>query len=123
FVGAMITPPLAGVLPESIGHAGGEGQHRLEIISVTIALTGLILAVLLYAGERTLVSRIARSAPGQALGAWWYAAWGFDWLYDRLVVRPYLALATLLRRDPLDQGLGVIPRGAREGHVLLGRLQ
>ena len=123
FVGAMITPPLAGVLPESIGHAGGEGQHRLEIISVTIALTGLILAVLLYAGERTLVSRIARSAPGRALGAWWYAAWGFDWLYDRLVVRPYLALATLLRRDPLDQGLGVIPRAAREGHVLLGRLQ
>ncbi len=30
FVGALITPPLAGVLPESVGHAGGEAKHSLN---------------------------------------------------------------------------------------------
>ncbi|ASK35244.1 NADH-quinone oxidoreductase subunit L [Alcanivorax sp. N3-2A] len=123
FVGALITPPLAGVLPESVGHGGGAGQHQLEILSVAIALTGVVLALLLYAGERTLVTRIANSAPGRFLGRWWYAAWGFDWLYDHLFVRPYLWLAALLRRDPLDRTLNLIPRAARGGHELLSRSQ
>src|SRR5690606_14706629 len=36
FVGASITPPLAGVLPQSVGHAGGEGRVGLEIKSAAI---------------------------------------------------------------------------------------
>jgi len=38
FVGAMIVPPLHGVLPQSVGHAGGEAKHSLEIASGAIAL-------------------------------------------------------------------------------------
>jgi hypothetical protein len=30
FIGALIVPPLAGVLPESVGHAGGDAQHSLK---------------------------------------------------------------------------------------------
>ena len=44
FIGAMITPPLAGVLPQSVGHAGGEAKHSLEIASGAIALAGILLA-------------------------------------------------------------------------------
>ena len=41
FVGALITPPLAGVLPESVGHAGGEAKHSLELASGAIAIAGI----------------------------------------------------------------------------------
>ncbi|WP_017938311.1 NADH-quinone oxidoreductase subunit L [Zestomonas thermotolerans] len=116
FVGALITPPLAGVLPESIGHAGGEGKHSLEIASGAIAVAGILLAALLFLGKRSLVSAIAASAPGRFLSTWWFAAWGFDWLYDKLFVKPYLLLCRLLGRDPIDRTIGVIPRLARGGH-------
>ena len=116
FVGALISPPLAGVLPQSVGHAGGEAQHSLEIASGAIAIAGILLAAMLFLGKRRLVSAIATSAPGRFLGAWWYAAWGFDWLYDLLFVKPYLLICRLLGRDPLDHAIGLIPASVRSSH-------
>src|SRR5690606_40664945 len=103
FVGAWITPPLAGVLPQSVGHAGGEGRVGLEILSAAIAVAGVLLAAWLYLGNRTLVERVGNSAPGRILTALWFAAWGFDWLDDKVFVQPYLWLTRILRRDPLDR--------------------
>ncbi|WP_252275107.1 NADH-quinone oxidoreductase subunit L [Pseudomonas subflava] len=123
FVGALITPPLAGVLPQSIGHAGGEAKHSLEIASGAIALAGILLAALLFLGQRRFVSAVAASAPGRFLSAWWFAAWGFDWLYDKLFVQPYLLICRLLGRDPIDQTIGLVPRLARGGNATLARLQ
>ncbi|SDL05453.1 NADH dehydrogenase subunit L [Pseudomonas delhiensis] len=119
FIGALITPPLSGVLPESVGHAGGEAQHSLEIASGAIALAGILLAGLLFLGKRRFVSALAKSAPGRFFGTWWYHAWGFDWLYDKLFVKPYLLICRLLGRDPIDQTLVLVPLSARGGHTLL----
>ncbi|HBP5740479.1 NADH-quinone oxidoreductase subunit L [Pseudomonas aeruginosa] len=119
FVGALITPPLAGVLPESVGHAGGEAKHSLELASGAIAIAGILLAALLFLGQRRFVSSLAKSAPGRFFGTWWYHAWGFDWLYDKLFVKPYLLLCQLLGRDPIDRTLGVVPFSVRGGHNLL----
>lgn len=123
FVGALITPPLAGVLPQSIGHAGGEAKHGLEIASGAIALAGILLAALLFLGKRTFATTVAQSAPGRFLSAWWFAAWGFDWLYDKLFVQPYLLICRLLGRDPIDLSIGLVPRLARGGNAVLARAQ
>ncbi|MDU9400731.1 NADH-quinone oxidoreductase subunit L [Pseudomonas sp. zfem003] len=123
FIGALITPPLAGVLPQSVGHAGGEAKHSLEIASGAIALAGILLAALLFLGKRRFVSAVAQSAPGRFLGAWWYAAWGFDWLYDKLFVKPYLLATRLLGNDPIDSSIGLIPRLVRGGNGMLSSSQ
>ncbi|WP_010483895.1 NADH-quinone oxidoreductase subunit L [Pseudomonas sp. S9] len=121
FIGALITPPLAGVLPESVGHAGGDAQHRLELASGLIAIAGILLAALLFLGQRRVASAIASSAPGRFLSAWWFAAWGFDWLYDWLFVKPYLLITRLLARDPFDRTISIIPRSTRIAHLALSR--
>ncbi len=121
FIGAWITPPLAGVLPESAGHAGGEAKHSLEIVSGCIALAGILLAAMLFLGKRSFVTSVANSAPGRFLSAWWFAAWGFDWLYDKIFVQPYLFLCRVLARDPIDGAIGIVPRLARGGHGVLSR--
>jgi len=122
-IGAMITPPLHGVLPQSVGHAGGEAKHSLEIASGAIALAGILLAALLFLGKRRVVTAIANSGIGRLLSAWWFAAWGFDWIYDKLFVKPYLAISHVLRKDPLDQTIGLIPRMAKGGHTSLSRTE
>ncbi|MNN57116.1 NADH-quinone oxidoreductase subunit L [compost metagenome] len=119
----MIVPPLHGVLPQSVGHAGGEAKHSLEIASGAIAIAGILLAAMLFLGKRRLVTAIANSAPGRLLSAWWFAAWGFDWIYDKLFVKPYLLIVRILRRDPIDRSIGLIPRMAKGGHSAMSRTE
>ncbi|MBF7140730.1 MULTISPECIES: NADH-quinone oxidoreductase subunit L [Pseudomonas] len=123
FVGAWIHPPLAGVLPESAGHAGGEAKHSLEIASGAIALAGILLAALLFLGKRRFVTAIANSGLGRVLSAWWFAAWGFDWIYDKLLVKPYLWISHVLRRDPMDRGIGLVPRLVKGGNAAMSRTE
>ncbi|WP_058912777.1 NADH-quinone oxidoreductase subunit L [Entomohabitans teleogrylli] len=100
FVGALITPPLAGVLPES--HFGHDGKMALEVTSGVVAIIGILIAAGLWLGKRRLVAAVADSGPGRLLSTWWYNAWGFDWLYDKVFVKPFLGIAWLLKSDPLN---------------------
>ncbi|CAJ0998227.1 NADH-quinone oxidoreductase subunit L [Sodalis praecaptivus] len=100
FIGAWITPPLAGVLPA--GEFGHDGKLALEITSGAVAIIGIGLAAALWLGQRRWVNAVAASAPGRFFSVWWFHAWGFDWLYDKVFVKPYLAIARLLARDPLN---------------------
>ncbi|MDH1631078.1 NADH-quinone oxidoreductase subunit L [Pseudomonas mosselii] len=123
FIGAWIHPPLAGVLPESAGHAGGEAKHSLEIASGAIAIAGILLSAMLFLGKRRFVTAVANSGIGRVLSAWWFAAWGFDWIYDKLFVKPYLLISHILRKDPVDRSIGLIPRLARGGHVAMSKTE
>ncbi|NUU67517.1 NADH-quinone oxidoreductase subunit L [Enterobacteriaceae bacterium BIT-l23] len=106
FVGALIVPPLAGVLPESdFGH---DGKMALEITSGVVAVVGILIAAWLWLGKRRLVTAVSNSAPGRFFGTWWFHAWGFDWLYDKVFIKPFLGIAWLLKRDPLN-GMMNIP--------------
>lgn len=123
-VGALVHQPLEGVLPAMpstllSAQAAHEGKLVLEFVSGGIAILGIAIAAALYLGERRLVNRISATAPGRVLTKLWYNAWGFDWLYDRIFVRPFMALVHLLRRDPADQAIGVIPRLSQAGNRLL----
>ena len=116
FIGAMIHPPLAGVLPASVGEAGGELKHKLEWLSGGIAVLGIIIAAALFLGERRLVRAVADSGIGRLLGNWWRNAWGFDWLYDHVFVKPLMFIANVNRRDIFDQLLIVITQTTKLGH-------
>jgi NADH-quinone oxidoreductase subunit L len=116
FVGALIHPPLAGVLPESAGAKGGDMKHTLEIISMIVALTGVGIAYLLFMGERRFVTGLAQSGIGRAVGGLWKNAWGFDWLYDHIFVKPFMATVRVNARDWLDALIGVLPWLVRQGN-------
>ncbi len=78
FVGALIHPPLAGLFPLSPGSNREEGKHLLELISIAIACSGVVIAYLLFAGDRRFIGRIASSTVGQFFTSVWKQAWGFD---------------------------------------------
>jgi NADH-quinone oxidoreductase subunit L len=118
-IGALIVPPLAGVLPAGPGDQIEEGRHSLEILSGSIAVAGIALAAFLFLGERRLAKGIAESAAGRALSTLWFNAWGFDWLYDWIWVKPYLLMTHLLGKDPLDRMMNLPAVLAQGGHQLL----
>jgi len=119
-VGALIQQPLADVLPAMPSATAGEqGRLELELVSGGIAILGIVLAAFLFLGERRFVTALGELAPARAISKLWYNAWGFDWLYDRVFVKPFMFLVDVLRHDPADQGIGLLPRLTRLGNRLL----
>lgn len=105
FIGAWITPPLAGVLPNN--EFSHDGKLVLELTTSTITIIGIGLAATLWLGQRRLVNAVAASMPGRFCSVWWFHAWGFDWLYDRIFIKPYLAISRLLACDPLSAVINI----------------
>lgn len=121
-LGALIVPPLDGVLPAS--HEVEEGaKHFVEIMTIATAFVGTALAVFLFLFDTKIVKGIANSAIGKPLTKLWYAAWGFDWLYDMILVKPYLFLTRLVRKDPIDKTFNLVPAGTQLAHRLLSATQ
>lgn len=118
FIGALIVPPLQGVLP-----AGAEGElsakHYLELISGLISTGGILIAAWLFLGERRWVSRMAQTTGGKTLVQIWLHAWGFDWLYDKVFVQPYLWLTRLLGGDPFNRTLNIVASAVRQANRLV----
>ena len=70
---------------------------------------------------------IPAAAKATPVGAWlssfWLSGWGFDALYDRLFVRPFVGLTQVLRGDPFDGISLTLGRLAKAGNAVLSRTQ
>jgi NADH-quinone oxidoreductase subunit L len=59
----------------------------------------------------------------ESVRRFWLAGWGFDWVYDRLFVRPYVWLARLDREDVVDYLYRFLGWLARDAHETLAVTQ
>ncbi|MGH8443861.1 MAG: NADH-quinone oxidoreductase subunit L [Solimonas sp.] len=123
-LGGFIHIPLDSVLPqaaipEELEHA----KHTLAFVSVGVSFLGIAFAWYFFLKNRAAAAAIRNSAPGQLLFRWWRAAFGFDWLYDKLFVRTYLFIVHLNRNDIADQAIGQIPRLTMALNARLTRTQ
>ena len=93
----------------------------LQIIAVAVVLAGISLAWCFHVRSPRLAERIASSAA--PVRRWWLAGWGFDALYDRVLVRPLTDIAKWNHRDFIDS----FYEGAAQVfffiHLLLSRTQ
>ncbi len=92
------------------------GSHGAEYIAIAIALTGLVVGVVLFAFAYGAVQKFAKTCFGAGLVNICRNALGFDALYDIVFVKPYLFIAKLLGRDPIDSLWLVLPALVKGGH-------
>ncbi len=118
--GALIHPPLAHVLPAAVGAAESAQRSQVEMISAAVGVSGVVLAALLYLWRR---QTRAEYEGGFFLYRLWYQAWGFDALYELVFVKSYRGLAQLMRKDPADRLINLIPRLISGLHGLASRTQ
>lgn len=128
-LGALIHPPLANVLPLGIGQTlvntgNAEGKHTAEFIAVGATAFGLIVAYVLYAVNKgAWLTHFKQTSIGAALYHWCYHGLGFDALYDILFVKPFLLLAKLHQKDPVDKLWNIFPLLTRLGNCLMIKTQ
>jgi NADH-quinone oxidoreductase subunit L len=98
-----------------------------ETLSSTVAglafLLGLGLAYLFFLGKPEYAESLMRGRFMRGLHAFWCADWGFDWLYDRTLVRPFIWIATLNKRDVVDNAFTAIARCHQAAYYALSRTE
>ena len=93
--------PVASVLPDG-GLDGAAHGGALVWITALAPVLGVAAGCLLFGVRRGSLDALVRSPLGEGIRRFWDGGWGFDWLYDRAVVRPFAALARLNKADALD---------------------
>ena len=100
------------VIPEALE----AGAHGAEYVAIGVALAGLAVGVVLFAFAYNAVKGFAQTSLGAGLANICRNALGFDALYDIVFVKPYLLIAKLLGRDPVDGMWLVLPALVKGGH-------
>ena len=124
-IGGWFALPLADVFPVTSDH---HPSHLIEGISIAIPLLGLAIAYLIFLSGQLKVDGLVNSSLGQTLKRFWFSGWAMDWLYDRLLVRPYNGLAHMLRGEWVDVIYNSIVKVCQQlfvglSHTQTGRLR
>jgi NADH-quinone oxidoreductase subunit L len=75
-------------------------EALFQIFAAAVVLAGLFMSYFFYLRRPDLAAAAERSFAG--LHRYWRLGWGFDWLYERLFIRPFSWLATVNRADVID---------------------
>lgn len=94
-----------------------------QINDAAFCLLGLYLAYLGYYRYPELPARIASRAIPAILNRFWFGGWGFDWLYDKVFVKPVQWFARVNKNDVIDLAFDGIALLTQWGHELLKRTQ
>ena len=122
FIGAVLKSPVANILNAAnipvfeVSEALEHGMHSAEYTAVGIALVGLVVGVVLFAFAYNAVKGFAATSFGAGLVNICRNAFGFDALYNLVFVQPYLLLAKIFGRDPIDGLWLVLPAIVKGGN-------
>ena len=106
-VGGYLKEPLLdflrSALPSTVeAHAGAVTEVRSEAIAGLIFLIGLYFAYLFHLQKRNWADALVANPIGRMLHEWWFADWGFDWIYDRVFVQPFIWASEINKSDFVD---------------------
>jgi NADH-quinone oxidoreductase subunit L len=91
---------------ESLGHFAESAGAAF--ITIAVVMGGIGISYLLWMPWRQGTQAFAASPAVRPLAAFWLGGWGFDWLYERVFVRPVKWFAHWARHDLVDYVVGGI---------------
>lgn len=83
-------------------HSGPITETGSSLAAALAFAAGLLVAWFFFLRRPALAAAVAANPAGNLLHRFWASGWGFDWLYDRLFVRPVLWAARVNKGDLID---------------------
>ena len=112
----LLTPVFGARASALLSTASSGGDMLPLLLGSLAALSGIALAAALYLRPWP----VPVETP---LRRFWRDGWGFDWLYERALVRPILVLALINRDDVVDRFYDGIAVFIRAAHRLVRQTQ
>ena len=94
--------------PTELGGSAFAESAGAALLTIVIVLVGIEIAYLLWLRWRAATARFAAQPVPRAIQAFWLHGWGFDWLYERVFVRPVKWFARIARGDLVEPAIGGI---------------
>ena len=91
-----------GVLDDLLGGVRSFSHFSpLALATMAVPLAAVAVGVWVF-GRRAAEGGFMRSSFGRGVARFFASGWGFDWLYDRVFVRPFVGLAQANKSDVVD---------------------
>ena len=119
--GGLIHVPLDRVFPiqQVLPHLAGAANA----LTIAAPFVGILIAYLFFYGKPELAEKLAANSIGKRLQRFWFSGWGFDWLYQKLLVNPFMWLVRANKKDVVDSFYHLIAWLIRLLHRLLSMSQ
>lgn len=115
---------LGGVLPEvQVLHDTPLPEWLFQIIAAGLTFIGIYLAYVFVVKPSGLIQTFLGSEFASTMHKLWYSGWGFDWLYDHLLVKPFVYLAKINKNDIVDQLYNGLVRATDFFHLQFRKTQ
>lgn len=95
-LGGYIHLPLDAALPEAVD---AHPPTLVLAITIILPLLGIGVAYLFYCKKVFSAEAISNSALGSVLRRFFDSGWTMDWLYNAILVKPYITLSRINRND------------------------
>jgi NADH-quinone oxidoreductase subunit L len=83
-------------------HLSMSTETLLALAAAVVSLSGVLVAYFLYIQPSAILDRLAATRFGSAIYEYWYAGFGFDWLYRRIFIVPFVWISSKNRADVID---------------------
>ena len=97
--GGWVTFSVLDDLLGSISHI--PHTHPAALVTMALPLLGILIGCFVFR-NRLYVHPLVASPWGDALRRFWQSGWAFDWVYDRVFVKPFLWVARVNKGDVVD---------------------
>jgi NADH-quinone oxidoreductase subunit L len=96
-------------------------EWTIQLITIALSLAGIYIAYYFYLKKPEMSGKLKTSLGG--LHHLWFTGWGFDALYNTVLVRPFVFLASVNKKDVIDKFYALIVAASEELHQLFAKTQ
>ncbi len=105
--------------PITVREVAPGAEATLHAFAAIVSLLGIFLAYILFFARTRYADKLTDSQAGRLIHRFWSTGCGFDWLYDVVIVKPFVRIAAINRDDFIDLiYLGMLWAGSRFSNIL-----
>jgi len=122
-IGGWIVMPFDNLFPQLAETHHGSFFDGINLLTNGAPFVGILIAWLLFYKNRALAEKISVSGAGDSLKRFWYSGWGFDWLYQKVLINPFMWIVRINKNDIVDSVYKLIAWTAGQLHSLMALTQ
>jgi NADH-quinone oxidoreductase subunit L len=116
FMHTSLPPVMTNAVPPGV-------EPLLLFVTGLVSLAGVLVAYVLFMRLPGYVERSVKTRAGTLLHSFWFSGWGFDWVYQTFLIRPFVWASRVNKDDFIDLFYAGLAWYSRLFHGALSRSQ
>lgn len=120
---ALFSDLLHPVLPETVMRENLPSEWLFQLLAALATLSGIFLGYYYYYQQAARIENLRQNGLVARLHRFWFSGWAFDRLYDAMLVKPFIYISNINKKDITDKLYTGIAAAAGEMYKLLSKTQ